>query len=83
MLPVLGQYAQPAGSVYPLFHASFLAGTAPSHAAPAASHYAAGYGGTGGPMGAVEDGDRSRGGTGYGYPNVTSTTMVAAAPTPS
>lgn len=72
VLPVPGQYAHPAGSVYAPFHAQFLAGTAPPHA-EAIAHYAAGYGGTGDPAGAE---DRS-GGAGYGYPS------SAAAPTPS
>ena len=76
MLPIPGQYAHQAGSVYAPFHAQFLAGTAPPHTGPvpgATTRHAAGYGGAGEPAGAE---DRI-GGAGYGY------SSSAAAPTPS
>ncbi|KAI1787995.1 hypothetical protein LXA43DRAFT_674069 [Ganoderma leucocontextum] len=72
MLPLPGQYAQPTGSVYPAFHAQYLAGNAPQHAAPGANHYAAGFGDTSDLVGGED-----RSGTGYGYPT------SEAAPTPS
>ncbi|PIL23026.1 hypothetical protein GSI_14333 [Ganoderma sinense ZZ0214-1] len=72
VLPVPGQYAHPAGPVYPAFyHAQYLAGTA----VPGAPHLVA--------AGTGAQGPRS-GAAAYGYPAQTATVAAPApAPTPS